>query len=127
MDASLNCDFNEAIHVFSSMSKNKRNLRKLGVESADLESYSSSSSILRCALLNNELGGTWQLPPSDASLRQYLSAQGVLPGDGATKDDVLQVLKEHSKRLGLPNFKTYNGYVLSLVSHVKHADPHRRQ
>ena len=50
----LNSDLNEAIQVFSSMTLNKRSLRKTGVKSADLESCSSSLSALRYALLSNE-------------------------------------------------------------------------
>merc|ERR1719482_1645783 len=100
------------------MRSNKRNLIRVGVKPADLESYTSSMPILRRALLSNESGGDWQLPPSDAIAREFLVAEGLLLRKNAAKEDVFQVFKEHSRRLGLPKLKTYNGYVLSLLSRL---------
>merc|ERR1712216_385838 len=64
---------------------------RVGIRFSNLESYSSSwnkpnlkswnktfKPILRRALLNNECGGGWQLPPSDAPVRRYLIAEGLL-------------------------------------------------
>jgi len=127
MDTCLNSDLNEAIQVFSTMSINKRNLKKVGMKPSDLDGYSSCLSILRHALLSNESSGVWQVPPGDTRVREYLIARGFLPGKDATKADIFQVFKKHSRRLGLPNHKTYNGYVLSLTSRLTHADPNRRR
>jgi len=127
MDTSLNTDLSEAIQVFSSVGQNKRNLRRVGITPADLMSYPSSMSILRSALLSNESGGEWQLPPSDKLVCDYLIAQGLLPVKGATKEEIFQALKKHSRKLGLPNLKTYNGQVMSLNSHLNPANPSRRQ
>jgi iron-regulated transporter 1 len=112
ISASSNQDSDEAIQVFSSMSYNKRNLRKVGMKSTEVKVPSSDLSVLRHAPLNNESAGTWQLAPSDARVREYLIAQGLLSGKNpvvdreATKDDVF--LKRHSRSLQLDDCKTSN-------------------
>jgi hypothetical protein len=127
MDTSLNSDLHESIRVFSRMKYNKESLRRVGLKPADLESYPSSMSALRVALLSNECGGHWQPAPGDAIARDYLVAKGLLPEEGATKEDVLQVFKKHSARLGLPNLKTYNGYVQSFFSYLDPTQPNMRR
>ncbi|CAJ1398346.1 unnamed protein product [Effrenium voratum] len=124
-DRRWNADEAEAMLTFCRSSRNKKNLRKLGLLPEEGDAIADIRDKLRAALLSDETRGHWQPSPSDQDVQARLRKKGLLQTQ-TSREEVLRAMKAFARKLNLPPMKTYNGYAASLLSHINAKDPSRR-
>ena len=124
-DRRWNPDEAEAMLTFCRASRNKKNLRKLGLLPEEGDAIADIRDKLRAALLSDETRGDWQPSPSDQDVQARLRKKGLLQTQ-TSREEVLRAMKAFARKLNLPPMKTYNGYAASLLSHINAKDPSRR-
>lgn len=127
MDGDLNSDLEEALFVFSQVTKNSTSLRKFGISSLCESTPRQVLANVRRALQSNDNGGCWQIPPTDTNVRRYFVKAGRLQCADAPRQDVHNALKAFSKEFNMPSRKTYHAYVWQVLEHLNKDNPLRRK
>ena len=107
LDSSLNASVEEAVQVFCTASYNKRALRMAGVYITDADSVTEKLAKIRSVCLSEHFGGSCQVAPKDASIRNLLVSQDFLPSADADQYEVLEAMEEFVEREGLTPMTTY--------------------
>lgn len=115
LDDGLNADLGEAIDVFCRAKLNRRALAKLGLQVAPLFKEHTKTSLLHGALVSPSVTGTWQVAPSDMSVRMMFARQSLISGVDAPARQVFKALKTYVHKHGLQQRNTYNGLVFEVL------------
>ena len=118
LDYELNADLAEAMLTFINTNWNESILRKNydALPSPD-DTTDSVLAKLRGAFLSHSTPGMWQLAPGDEEVRQKLHQQGFLKTLDAPRFWVLRSMRKFVQTHNLPEMRSYNGYVLRVLSH----------
>ena len=130
LDDDLNADLTEALFCFVNASRNKTQLRKMGLLPLPGATSLTVCNQLRAAFLSHECSGLWQRLQKDEDsmgpILRILRKTKVLGKGKYDKSEVLAAMKGYQKRCGLPPMQTFNGLAVRMLRSVE-TNPTKRE
>ncbi|CAK0870095.1 unnamed protein product [Prorocentrum cordatum] len=127
MDDTRNADLDEAVDAFLGTTRNRRELRKIGIQIELSDTTQDKLAKIRHVCLSSSCTGELSVPPSDDAVRQFLAARGFI--DSATSsDDIQGAMDAFVRKSGVSPKRSYNGLVGQCldISTGRLEDPTRR-
>ena len=103
--------------MFANNTRNKQNLRKRTALPEPGDTCKDTEHKIHRALLSS--AGTWEVAPSDKSVKQLLVTLKLLHSEDDPRERVFDAMKLYAQRKQLAGMKTYNGYAWQINHHCR--------